>query len=91
MALELTMRKMPSICVGLHPGTVRTSLSAPFTGGPGGKERKPGQNSESEEERRARGEFEADEAASRLAGVIAHLTQEKSGKVWDHRLEEIPY
>jgi len=31
-ALELARRNALSICVGLHPGTVATNLSAPFTG-----------------------------------------------------------
>ncbi|WP_237181169.1 SDR family NAD(P)-dependent oxidoreductase [Roseomonas haemaphysalidis] len=33
LAIELARRKPEALCVGLHPGTVDTSLSAPFQGG----------------------------------------------------------
>jgi NAD(P)-dependent dehydrogenase (short-subunit alcohol dehydrogenase family) len=33
LAIELARRKPEAICVGLHPGTVATALSAPFQGG----------------------------------------------------------
>ena len=37
-AIELGRRKPSAVCMGLHPGTVDTSLSAPFQGGvPKGK------------------------------------------------------
>lgn len=101
MAHEMNLRSVPSIAVGLHPGTVRTALSAPVTGGPGGhqkgQDRKPGQAGtadkpqENDDERRARGEFEANEAAARLAGVIARLRHEDNGKVWDYAGEQVPY
>lgn len=101
MGHEFTLRSLPAIAVGLHPGTVRTALSSAITGGPGGpkgQERKPGQpatsgkgRNESDEDRRARGEFEAEEAASRLAGVIARLKTEDNGKIWDYAGKQVPY
>jgi NAD(P)-dependent dehydrogenase (short-subunit alcohol dehydrogenase family) len=33
LAIELARRKPEALCVGLHPGTVDTGLSAPFQGG----------------------------------------------------------
>lgn len=83
---ELTLRKTPAVCVGLHPGTVRTALSEPFTGGPGGK---AGKESEDFETRKQKGEFEANESASLLAGVISRLKMEDGGKVWDWAGKEI--
>lgn len=82
------MKKTPAICVGLHPGTVRTQLSQPFTGGPGG--RKDGKE-ESAEDRKARGEFEANEAACNLANVIAKLKNDQSGNIWDYAGKQIPF
>jgi NAD(P)-dependent dehydrogenase (short-subunit alcohol dehydrogenase family) len=32
-AIELAHKRKDLVCVGLHPGTVDTALSAPFTGG----------------------------------------------------------
>lgn len=86
LALEMAMKKTPAICVGLHPGTVRTELSQPFTGGPGGHKKT---KDESVEERKQRGEFEANEAACNLAGVIARLNKDQSGHIWDYDGKEI--
>ena len=83
---ELVLRKAPAVCVGLHPGTVRTDLSEPFTGGPGGKS---GGEKEDFETRKARGEFEANESANLLAGVISNLKMDDGGKVWDWQGKEI--
>lgn len=33
LSVELAVRNEAGVCVGLHPGTVRTDLSAPFVGG----------------------------------------------------------
>jgi hypothetical protein len=67
--------------IALHPGTVRTELSADFTGGPGGK---PGRA-------KPKGEFEADEAAANLLRVVRGLTRDDSGGFRDWAGETVPY
>lgn len=91
LAHEFLMKKTPALCVGLHPGTVRTSLSEAFTGGPGGKKKPQSSQQETDEQRWARGEFEADEAAANLSQVIAQLKQEQSGLIWDYKGAQVPY
>jgi NAD(P)-dependent dehydrogenase (short-subunit alcohol dehydrogenase family) len=88
-SLEMSMRKVPAICVGLHPGTVRTDLSKDFTGGARAKQ--GDQEQDKTAERRSKGEFEADESASLLTGVISRLTTEDSGLVWDYAGKQVPY
>jgi NAD(P)-dependent dehydrogenase (short-subunit alcohol dehydrogenase family) len=90
VSLELMRKNVPTICVGLHPGTVRTQLSKDFTGGPGGQ----GKETDDEhavEARRKKGEFEASESASLLTGVMSRLKEEDSGFVWDYSGKKVPF
>ncbi|CEH16801.1 Predicted short chain-type dehydrogenase [Ceraceosorus bombacis] len=81
LARELTLRKVPAISIGLHPGTVRSELSKEFTGGPGGKDGKaPGP-----------GEFEAPDAAENLLNVVRGLTVEDSGGFRDWEGKKVPF
>lgn len=88
ISLDFARNKTPSVCVGLHPGTVRTQLSKEFTGGPGGKTDATKQD---DEKRRKKGEFEATESASLLAGLISRFKGEDSGYIWDYAGKKIPY
>ncbi|UZJ57362.1 hypothetical protein CBS101457_006682 [Exobasidium rhododendri] len=88
-SLEMAMRKVPAICVGLHPGTVRTDLSKGFTGGSGAKQ--DDREKEETAARRQKGEFEADESASLLTGVISRLTEKDGGLIWDYAGKQVPY
>lgn len=85
---DLSRKSIPAICVGLHPGTVRTQLSKDFTGGPGGGDK---DDKRSATERREKGEFEAQESASLLSGVVSRLRDEDSGFVWDYSGAKIPF
>jgi len=38
LAIELALRNRSALCVGLHPGTVRTALSKPFLGPPNSRQ-----------------------------------------------------
>lgn len=88
VAQDLTRKKVPAICVGLHPGTVRTDLSKEFTGGPGGQKK---DDSKTPQDRREKGEFEATESAVLLSGVLSRLSSQDSGFVWDYSGANIPY
>jgi NAD(P)-dependent dehydrogenase (short-subunit alcohol dehydrogenase family) len=88
VSMDLSRKQVPAICVGLHPGTVRTALSKEFTGGPGGDKRTKDQSAK---ERREKGEFEAPESASLLSGVLSRLKEEDSGFVWDYSGTKIPF
>ncbi|MES1942370.1 short-chain dehydrogenase/reductase SDR [Salinisphaera sp. T5B8] len=65
-AIELRRRSKQLICVGLHPGTVDTGLSAPF------------QRNVPEKQLQT-----AAAAAQHLLAVIARLTPEDSGQLFD--------
>lgn len=88
VAQDFTRKKIPAICVGLHPGTVRTDLSKEFTGGPGGQKK---DGNKTPKDRREKGEFEATESAVLLSGVLSRLSSQDSGFVWDYSGANIPY
>ncbi len=72
-ALEMARTHPESVIVGLHPGTVESTLSAPFQSG------------------LADGQLTApQDAAANLLRVLAGLTPEQSGRVFDFRGDEVP-
>ena len=72
-ALEMARTHPEGVIVGLHPGTVDSTLSQPF------------------QSNLAQGQLtEPNDAAANLLGVLAALTPEQSGRVFDFRGEEIP-
>lgn len=89
ISLELARKSVPAICVGLHPGTVRSALSKEFTGGPGAEPQE--RETREAEARREKGEFETDESASLLTGVLSRLSRDDSGFVWDYAGRKVPY
>ncbi|THH26622.1 hypothetical protein EUX98_g7571 [Antrodiella citrinella] len=71
--LHLQSKRVPAICVGVHPGTVKTDLSKPFWGGV-------------EKEGKL---FPPEFAAEKLAGVVDRLGYDGRGKVWDWAGKEV--
>lgn len=65
-----------AMCVGMHPGTVRTGL--------GGGEFWEGVR------RQGKVLLETGEAAERVVGVVRRLSGEQGGRCWDWKGEEIP-
>jgi len=72
--LQLRMKKNQAICVGIHPGTVKTDLSKDFWSSANVKET-----------------FEPEKAAQRVANVVAGLTTEQRGKIWDWVGKQVPW
>lgn len=72
-AIEMARLNPQSCCVGLHPGTVQTNLSAPF-----------------QTNIHAAQLFNAEFAAQKLKTVLAHLSSDDSGKLFDWAGKEIP-
>ena len=64
--LHIQRNNTQAICVGVHPGTVKTDLSKDFWKSANVKEL-----------------FESEDAAQRLANIVASLTTEHRGKIWD--------
>jgi NAD(P)-dependent dehydrogenase (short-subunit alcohol dehydrogenase family) len=75
LAIEWSRLRPRIVCAALHPGTVATSLSAPFT-----RNRKSTQQL-----------FTPSEAAGHLLGVIAGLQPEQSGGFFAWDGTEIPW
>ncbi|KAG9219235.1 hypothetical protein CCMSSC00406_0001645 [Pleurotus cornucopiae] len=73
--LQLQMNKNQAICVGVHPGTVKTDLSRGFWESTDVKDKA----------------FEPEDAASKLVGVIEQLKIEQRGKVWDWAGKQVPW
>jgi NAD(P)-dependent dehydrogenase (short-subunit alcohol dehydrogenase family) len=64
--LQLQMNKTKAICVGIHPGTVKTDLSKDYWSSANVKDL-----------------FEPEDAAEKVADVVAGLTTAQRGKIWD--------
>jgi NAD(P)-dependent dehydrogenase (short-subunit alcohol dehydrogenase family) len=71
--LQLERRKTPAICIGVHPGTVKTDLSKDFWRGVANEKL-----------------FEPEDAAQKLANIIASLGDGAGGKIWDWKGNEVP-
>jgi NAD(P)-dependent dehydrogenase (short-subunit alcohol dehydrogenase family) len=72
--LQLQMNKTKAICVGIHPGTVKTDLTKDFWSSANVKEL-----------------FEPEDAAEKVANVVAGLTTEQRGKIWDWAGNQVPW
>lgn len=72
--LQLQMNKSQAICVGVHPGTVKTDLTKDFWSSANVKKL-----------------FEPEDAAERVADVVAGLTTEQRGKIWDWAGKQVPW
>ena len=81
--LELWARAKKTWCVSLHPGTVDTALSRPFTGDGTRVRQRDGTT----------GLFTADECAANLLAVVEGLAEDgsDSGKFFDYAGDEIPW
>ncbi|KAH6915393.1 C factor cell-cell signaling protein [Coprinopsis sp. MPI-PUGE-AT-0042] len=73
--LDLKNHKKGAICVGVHPGTVKTDLSKGFW--------------TPNEERK--GLFEVDKAAENLINTVENLKEEQRGMVWDWAGTRVPW
>ena len=71
-SIELARSDDTMTIIGLHPGTVQSRLSAPFS-----KNLKPEQL------------FTPEFSVSKMAEVLASVTSENSGKIYDYNFEEI--
>ena len=72
--LQLQLDRSRAICVGIHPGTVKTDLTKDFW------------NSAN-----VKALFEPEDAAQRVADVVAGLTTGQRGKVWDWAGKQVPW
>ena len=73
--IYLEQHKLQAICVGVHPGTVKTDLSREFW-------ESAARNSEL---------FETKDAATNLIDVVENLSTKQRGKVWDWAGQEVPW
>jgi NAD(P)-dependent dehydrogenase (short-subunit alcohol dehydrogenase family) len=71
--LDLQNRRVRAMCIGVHPGTVKTELSREFWEGVEKKGRL----------------FEPDYAAERMVDVVEKLTTKGRGRIWDWKGEEV--
>ena len=90
--LQLQMKKTPSMCVGVHPGTgtcfevcthVVVVLTAPSVKTDLSKDYWTGTPKD--------GLFEPDHAAEMLVDVVANLKDDQRGKLWDYAGKEVPW
>ncbi|KAJ8518357.1 hypothetical protein ONZ45_g4561 [Pleurotus djamor] len=73
--LQLAMNKTQAMCVGMHPGTVKTDLSKGFWDSKDVKDKA----------------FTPEDAAEKVVGVVEQLQVNQRGKVWDWAGKEVPW
>ncbi|KAG5646440.1 hypothetical protein DXG03_003490 [Asterophora parasitica] len=73
--LQLQMNRSQAICVGVHPGTVKTDLSKDFWSSSSKKD----------------SFFEPEDAAEKMVNVVRTLGIDQRGKVWDWAGKQVPW
>lgn len=90
--LHLKQKKMPAMCVGLHPGTMKTELSEKFWKVCLDESRvvryiSPFSCQSVPDEKL----HEPEDSAQQLVELVASLTEEQRGKVWDWAGKEVQW